>query len=458
MKQFDYPNRPLNLSALEAIEYMAGGVPLDIRDQILGAPFSDDLSGLRELGHRFVRPQPFDWEGCLQPKREIGEYVESAGIKVPRRFETLEEALRLVSQGGRIVIRSESPQEFSQFSGLLKSYGVDAELVDDEYDEVTKAIKDGRTEEEVLQIAKQDCLDWRPMKRYLQLTEQDAAEFYKTLSFSFWQHIPGRNIAVVADDAVFGRYHITAYGRARAVGAAVDESGAVFSQTDQATDSLTATMDKETIAELVTTYEKVRSLPRFSATECPIMEMQVDDDGGVWFLQYHQARPMRPTKEKLVPSDYPEQEGWVQADAVRGALGSFVTLRTGIWYPEFEEYSPKDPEDASFDLHYDIGLSEVLNPRRAAFFGTSGAKRLYHQLADGSHQLRSRWFKPVGALDIGRDWAKKLGVTDEMKEEIYRAVSHDRRMARLAIDTASDGRIGFVRLNPDSIQPIIKQE
>lgn len=47
MKTFSHPNAPLNLPVVEALELMAGPIPECERDEILRAPFNDDLSGLR---------------------------------------------------------------------------------------------------------------------------------------------------------------------------------------------------------------------------------------------------------------------------------------------------------------------------------------------------------------------------------------------------------------------------
>jgi len=47
--------------------------------------------------------------------------LESRGILVPRRFESLAEALEVIKQGREIVVRSEHPQEYAAAAGLLNS-------------------------------------------------------------------------------------------------------------------------------------------------------------------------------------------------------------------------------------------------------------------------------------------------------------------------------------------------
>src|SRR5438270_3822706 len=65
------------------------------------------------------------------PKQEIVDYVEAQGFKVPRRFDTLDEALDIVRAGGSIVVRSEHRDEYDGASGLLQSYRIDPTTADD---------------------------------------------------------------------------------------------------------------------------------------------------------------------------------------------------------------------------------------------------------------------------------------------------------------------------------------
>ncbi len=452
---FEYPNAPLNVPALEALEAMNGGVaPDSLRDQILAAPFSDDLSGLRLFGQQWSEPDLHGWRECSQPKKKIGEYVEACGFKVPKRYETLKEALGTVEQGNTIVVRSEHPWEYDTFSGLLESYRIDSKALGRERHDFIKAINRGASEDDILYAAKRDGLGKRPIQRYLNFVGKSIDEYCDEMSFSFWEYTSGRNIAVVADDAIDGRYHITAHGaggRGGACGGIFNADGMPFSTIDAEADSLTVHMPPGKIAELVGTYENIRSLPAFSERQCPIMEIQIDDNGGVWFLQYHASRPFRPNMHRLNPADYPEQDGWLKAEAVRGAIGTFVTLRAALWYPDRYDPTMDYSEDASFDMHHDTGLSELQARKRAAYFSTQTAKGLFRNMADGSHELRSRWFKPSGSLAIGRVGYERL-IPREKKDVLLEGVRQG-HMGRFAIDVASDGLSGFVRLNQDVEQP-----
>lgn len=460
MRRFEYPNIPLNRPSLETLEAMAGPVPDDIRQQILAAPLGDDLSGLRQMSYGFEF-ETDEWHGTPQPKKEIADYVEPMGIKVPKRYETFDEAMHVVRNGGAIMVRSEHPQEYDHFSGLSHSYLVNSDQLRNANNELISAINDGRSEEDILHLAKWESLKWTPMRRYLELNAQTAGEFYKDMSFSFWEYIPGKNIAVVADDAISGRYHLTSYGsegRGGAVGGIFNAAGAPFNFEDQTADSMSDVVKSDKIAELIAAYEKVRALPKFSERQCAIMEMQLADDGTIWFLQYHKARPFRANEDRLDPRDYDANEGWLRAQVVRGAIGSYATLQTALYYPSFpkgaaQQYTPLNPEDASFDFHYDIGLSETVARNRVAFFSPESAHLQYRNMADGAHAPRSRWFKPFGAFSLGEDVNRAL-IPEDKKDILLRSVHLENMMGRFVIDVASDGLTGFVRLNPDSEQPI----
>ena len=67
----------------------------------------------------FYLENPAELKG--QPKRTIGDYVESNGFLVPRRFDSLAEARR--SKKG-ILLRSELTQDYDGVSWLLESYSL----------------------------------------------------------------------------------------------------------------------------------------------------------------------------------------------------------------------------------------------------------------------------------------------------------------------------------------------
>ncbi len=453
------PNIPLNIPALEALESMTGFVPDDVRDSILRAPLSDNLSGLREIASRIQEPD--EWQGIRQPKQEIGDYVESQGFNVPKRYASFEDAMAVVDNGGTIIIRSEHPDEYDGFSGLLESYIVNQDVLGQKHNPAAEYIGNrryGLSAEDILHDFKRDSLDSLPIKRYLALSGQTDGQFYDDMSYSFWQHIPGHNIMVVADDSVAGRYHITGAKGLSGGGGVYDTEGTAEVDSDKQ-----IPLSKEVRADLIDTYEQIKSLPRFDVRQCPIMELQLGGDGKIWFLQYHKARPFRPSPIRLDENDYPASDGWHRAEAVRGALGSFVTLKAAFWYPpkrgqpSLPAYIPTGPEEASFDTHYDIGLTEYVSRTRIAYIGRQDRIGTYAGMADGKHEVRSRWFKPSSALCLGGEACISL-IPKDMTQELSRKIHREYRMGRFVLDTASDGLTGFVRLNPDSEQPIYTNE
>jgi|GEM_PF-6212305 len=74
-----------------------------------------------EIRERLEQKDQFLENPPLQPKKEIADMLESRGILVPRRFESLAEALEVIKQGREIVVRSEHPQEYAAAAGLLNS-------------------------------------------------------------------------------------------------------------------------------------------------------------------------------------------------------------------------------------------------------------------------------------------------------------------------------------------------
>lgn len=456
MKNFASPNSPLNVPALETLEAMTGFVPNEIRDQILGAPFDDDLSGLRLMSQRFQEPDK--WRGTLQPKNDIANYVEAHGVKVPRRILTLDEALYEAQHGSAVVFRSEHPQEYDHYSGLLRSYSLNDGTPGNNYADFMELIGNSLTEDEILPALISQNLNRRPIQRYLQLTGQSEDQFSEDISFSYWQYIKGKNITVVADDVIAGRYHLTCIGDKVIGGGIFNEGGQPFNDSDTSIDSMSRILPSNKIAEIIATYEKVRALPRFPERQCPIMEMQVDEtdeNGDIYFLQYHKARPFRPFRDRLDAADYSEKEGWLKAQAVRGALGSFVTLNTALWYPDSFKPDISEPEQASFDLHHDTGLSEALSRRRIAYLSMSNAREQYINMADGAHELRSRWFKPFAGLALGGNNFRQL-IPEESSNRLAEQIYVEGKMGRYVIDLASDGLNGYVRLSPDSDQPVIR--
>ncbi len=115
------------------------------------------------------------------------------------------------------------------------------------------------------------------------------------------------------------------------------------------------------------------------------------------------------------------------------------------------------PEEASFDFHYDIGLTEFASPDRVAHITSRSCRAVYAGMADGGHEVRSRWFKPSSALSLGKASYEAM-IPKDVKEKLAKIVMDEDSMGRIVLDFASDGLKGYVRLNPDTKeQPVMTQ-
>ena len=75
-----------------------------------------------------LQPDWYSQHPTVTPKVDIARYVGAeTDIKVPRIFDTLEEAMRFVVSGGNIIIRSESPDQYEGPSGIFESYVISPE-------------------------------------------------------------------------------------------------------------------------------------------------------------------------------------------------------------------------------------------------------------------------------------------------------------------------------------------
>jgi hypothetical protein len=446
--------------------------------------------------------QSTDWwlsnpESVTMPKLHIADYAESQGIAVPRRFATAEEAREFALSGGSVIMRSEHPEDYDGPSGLTESHILSLATVR-AAQEVDAMFTVSNLEHEISNS--QDRAVWSPasmgepgtaqltdlilrdaiegigetitinrlrrlerfsdkVSRYAMLTRRRTPQYLDALNYSYWEQVPGLNLTVVADSAIDDRYHI--FGHSRNEAGRIENH--VWHVSNEAGESVRSEdyhqlMSPDLLQNVVQTYETVRNLPRFDSNHCPLMELQVDLSGIIWFLQYHRSRDYKAADHELQDRDYPEAEGWHKADAVRGSISSPQTLEMALWYPKqygysWSEYPLPETEDASTDWHYNFGLTELLTRRRTSFI-TAYSLDDHYQALSVAHGPRSRWFKPVVAFACNDQ-----GLSSFIPEEVTKAVSdsvHRKNiMARVVIDLATDGNIGFIRLNPEAEQPIL---
>jgi len=243
-----------------------------------------------------------------QPKRTIGDYVESNGILVPRRFETFEEAIRFK---GDVLARSEHPQDYDGGSGVFSSCwigkGSAVKSLEDLYCKVIPKNMFGEFLGGGHEI-------------YCEYAGIDVKEFCKSLSFSFWEEIPGLNYLIVADSSVEGRYHIRASNgklEGGRHGYGLYEKGKLIAQGGKPTPGTLSRKSRSYAERLVEMYETVRRLEHFDPNHCPIIEAQIHM-GDIYFLQYHGCREFSPANFTLLPR---QEKHRVPLSFVRGASG-----------------------------------------------------------------------------------------------------------------------------------------
>jgi hypothetical protein len=215
-----------------------------------------------------------------QPKKTIGDYVESKGILVPERYKSMEEARE---SGEDVLCRSESIFEFNGPSGILESVTLSAFPRIKDIEELKKTIfgevREDGSPDPAFNFSKAGYY-------FCPINNISPKEFFDSISFSFWHKLEGYNRTVVADDTVKGRYHVITEGnipgedgkQEHCLAYSIIENGFVnnifdmFPKTDKQLDGL------------IEFYESVRNLERFDGNNCPIMEIQTVNNKH-YFLQ-----------------------------------------------------------------------------------------------------------------------------------------------------------------------------
>lgn len=365
-----------------------------------------------------------------QPKKTIADYVEQYGIIVPRRFDSLQEA---IASQKEILLRSEHPQDYEGISGLLDSFGLDEHFGSDIPGHKGFRPREKRSLEEVKRayFEYQEKAAYAKFKQYCRYLALDNEEFKNQVSFTIWEKIPGFNRIVIADSAVPQRYHImTAQEKVNFRNYVIIEDGRIIRHFGA---SLSARL-REGIDRLIETYEAIRNLDRFDPQHCPIMEFQTHQ-GRNYFLQYHRTRDFSPAEFRL---ERETEEKEVEVPFVRGATSPEGMLcKIALYYANMltGDFDP-DHEDGSYDLHWHYVWPELMvRMRKAQMVNTNNLDFTMESFVI-NHTQRSKLFKPQVSIlhDINvllRDYKnfKKNG------KNVY-----------LHLHITSDGRRSFAKL------------
>lgn len=361
-----------------------------------------------------------------QPKRVVGEYVESEGILVPRRFSSFDKA---VVSGLPVIARSEHEQDYDGCSGL-----VDSVCLDKEYEE-EKITSESMLEAKVFSDRE---YGEKLYKQFSRFTGRDANQVKSEFSFSYWEKIEGLNRTVVADSAIKDRYHVMTYGEKMHNYTLID----VENETLSFGSSLTPELQKG-LRELINFYEQIAHLGKFDSKHRPTIEVQTDTKGRNHFLQYHHTRDFSSANFVL---DREKESGESEAMFVRGATNKEgMDCRVVVYYAGGADFSFQDQgEEGSWDLHWNKVFPELqARQRKLQMLNTHAGKEDLDfemlSLAVG-HTYRSKMFKPAVSIISP--------IKNYLSQEDIKSLCNFARTGKNAcidLHVVSDGRRAFVK-------------
>lgn len=328
-----------------------------------------------------------------QPKRTIGDYVESEGILVPTRFNSVLEA---INSGRPIIFRSEHVQDYEGASGIVESPKLDWIKSDWKIN----VENEDQIKNYLFNPKKDDRRTYSLASHYCGLMNISLEDFVSKISFSSWEKIRGYSRTITSDSAIKGRYHIETWGENPENKLVANYS--IFEQNElrnQVYSPLNREFE-ETVPRLVELYEQIRHLPRFDPNHCPIMEFVTSFEGENYFLQYHRTRDFEKS-EFLLEREPTKNEK--QTPFVRGATSpQGITVRAtkvyGWQFLEGNKIRLKENEEASFDSHWNRVFSELMVRKRLIQFNSESDCRFKLMKYIAKHDPRSKLFKPKISL------------------------------------------------------------
>lgn len=395
-----------------------------------------------------------------QPKRTIADYVESWGITVPKRFDSLSEARRSHKP---VFIRSEHPLEYSEISGLLDSFPLS----------YVRGVKD---ESELKEYAMNSKISGRSgstnkyfigptlLFNYCSLLNLDFNKIAQQFSFSFWEKLKGINRTIVADSSIIGRYHIQEMYRNNAA----EDKSFTFNYFVVEDGNIIYKMirswnfeQRDDYKEIIELYEDVRNLPRFDPDNCPMIEVMTIRDKN-YFLQYHRGREFDEAGFVLdrTAKDDEKEALFVRGHTPKeGIFGKITVAYADTWKGKnSDKWTLPKSEFGSFDFHYNFAFSTIMFPkRRVQMIYPSYKKDLEWELFKFvcHHALNSELFIPevsvVSDKNILNDPHRNISIITTKvlsKMELYKLGIKAKETGEdqgIDIHLVSDGRKAFIR-------------
>ena len=308
----------------------------------------DDKQRYSEIRQQALEDPTFDlfehFRPTGRPKYDIGRYVMRHNVNVPIINSMGDWQSAMLE--GTAMLRSEMPQDYDGYSGLLASKHIG---INETYPYNMRGYEDRYGKEREVE----GPVHWRPTMNYgwrgesqrlssdraheldrfyvdglfggtldpayvLQAAEwssdilylaESAAEWRYKLpvdsyslryaSASRWRYVPGKNLKVMRDPAVEGKYYVGVTnthhdiwllqdGRDSPDMAAYHNKGDHFPAYHGGLNKKARNEPEYTLQTqaIIDAYEKVRTLPFFDQRQAPLMELQYGEDGKVHFLQY----------------------------------------------------------------------------------------------------------------------------------------------------------------------------
>lgn len=394
-----------------------------------------------------IMKDSFVFQPPLQPKREICDYLEAEGIRVPARIANLKDAIK---EGHRFIIRGEHPQDYNGASDLLESMIVDPqkhfegegglqseqEVIDKVTDDCSHAaycnlqrnlpILTQQTSEMLLAGLRRNTVG-----RYCELMQIPKDDYLAQVSFSYWQYIEGCNHTLLADSAIANRYHLFSwlFKTNRTI------ASYIIADTGQLEEQAYPSERNAVVAarapRLIALYEKVRSLPKFDSQHCPILEIQTTDDEQDFVLQVHRTRDFEPAALDL--GGVKKEESYFSRGASKSKDGSVYDISILSGYKE--KSLPTEPQlnAGAYHFTYDIAFQELMFKRAGVHFMNAKVKDDPYEASKlaAKHCNRSALFKPPVSVQVP--------VTDIFTEEEISKMMKNPTMS-IPVKVMSDGK------------------
>lgn len=384
----------------------------------------------------------------MQPKREIADYVESRGILVPKRYFNLREAR---DSGKKILARSEHPQDYDGVSDLFHSRS----LWCFDYKNYLSLDQVGNNEfylvEQLRNYGGQSSF-------FCELMGLNEFKFKKDFSVSYWEELRGFSHKIIADPNVEGRYHMTVMN-INGDGEYIVWHEGISQKFGHGGINYPKEIDKGR-KDLINFYEKVRNLPRFNSTHCPLIEaisvINENKEVDIYFLQYHKVRDFKDVNFNAEEIAKPDM---IKLPLVRGATEEKIethkvtTFLPGLIKdsPYYDQYVPHQNNFSYLDLSKDvfiekghIFLEKMMRETKVVF---SVCEKNLDELGESiasDHARGSRQFKPQITCCLTKKDLYQL-ISEKELVEMEETASKTGEVQTMDVDIVSDGLNAYVK-------------